>query len=784
MNLVRALPPHPTLIRSPRDRRVDLITNQYSFHILPPFKIYIYSLEFFPDVDLNNKSLMRRIVRDSRSTINLFLHKFIHCGMCFFSLNNLEMPPELSPDPALYDFCQNILTVNSIINEKEYGIRIQKAGTIDFKDFGTMNEATLMFFNLLLKEKLKSLGLIQLGNDRHLYDPNNTKTLQRYPVTVWPGYFASVNIARSGLQITLDCAFKLVREDNVLDVIQEISKKQNNNPREIIKNTLNGSLIVTSYGNQALYRIIDVLFEESPASTFPKGNDEISYTDYFCTRYQIDIKVRNQPLLLAKISKNAVPVKLIPELCKLAGADSLDSSPQFRKELALTTTLRPDQRKSKIQSIADRLEALPPDDWKIQYSRQPIITRGLMLEKPIIRLGEGTVRVNDNGSFKLTNKILRNAASIEKWMLFYPERDVEVAKSLTAGLREASHGCGILINNPLAIPITGKLTEENLVNSLFTNVKPNAQLIVTLIPRSFTKLYEKIKVLLTKERPIPSQVVLIETAKRDDYSIYSKILTQMATKIGSGQWSIAVPRNIPPLTMVVGIDVCHDTSLTKIGSVLGFSSSVDANFTKYYNRIAFHDGIQEISTVLAPIFRDALKEFYKYNKKQKPECIILYRDGVGISQYSQVVNIEIPQLVNSIRDFDRNWSPSIMAVIVNKRINQRFFLENNGVLSNPSPGVVIEDEVVVPHYNFYMISHSVTAGTVTPTHYNVIVNDSQVPCKALYELTYGLCHTYYNWQGAIRVPAPCMFAHKIAYLVGKYTKADFDTKLALTFFYL
>jgi len=34
-------------------------------------------------------------------------------------------------------------------------------------------------------------------------------------------------------------------------------------------------------------------------------------------------------------------------------------------------------------------------------------------------------------------------------------------------------------------------------------------------------------------------------------------------------------------------------------------------------------------------------------------------------------------------------------------------------------------------------------------------------------LTYKLTHLYYNWPGTVRVPAPCQYAHKLAFLVGE-----------------
>lgn len=60
--------------------------------------------------------------------------------------------------------------------------------------------------------------------------------------------------------------------------------------------------------------------------------------------------------------------------------------------------------------------------------------------------------------------------------------------------------------------------------------------------------------------------------------------------------------------------------------------------------------------------------------------------------------------------------------------------------------------------------------------------------QQLEKLTFDLCHYYFNWAGPIKVPAPCMYAHKIAELfngIGKNIEIkDFGSKIQESFHYL
>ena len=64
----------------------------------------------------------------------------------------------------------------------------------------------------------------------------------------------------------------------------------------------------------------------------------------------------------------------------------------------------------------------------------------------------------------------------------------------------------------------------------------------------------------------------------------------------------------------------------------------------------------------------------------------------------------------------------------------------------------MDDVVTLPErYDFFLISQSVRQGTVNPTSYNVIEDNSGLKPDHIQKLTYKLTHLYYNWSGTVRV---------------------------------
>ena len=72
----------------------------------------------------------------------------------------------------------------------------------------------------------------------------------------------------------------------------------------------------------------------------------------------------------------------------------------------------------------------------------------------------------------------------------------------------------------------------------------------------------------------------------------------------------------------------------------------------------------------------------------------------------------------------------------------------------------------------------------SPGSRNTDVGSADAPVLAVPRLTFKLCHLYWNWPGTIRVPAPCKYAHKLAFLAGQVLHQEPSTQLCDKLFFL
>lgn len=787
---LQSLPAHPTRLMLPGERKIDLISNNFRFTITPESTVFIYSLSIKPRVEELDRTIIRGLISTLRPSLLRSIGEFINCGTIVFAQKDFELLPECRYVPSHDETAQSRkrkgprMKLSCSYQSTEYKTVIKKVGVLcpDQPESGLGNQS-MQFLNVLVRSMLKELGLIQLGSFRNHYNESLQKSMDRQRLLILPGYFTSVNCYRDGLQLRVDLVHKVIRQDTVLEYIEELLKQQDGRSR--VEAELKDCVVMTIYGNRNLNRIKSILFDESPLSTFERGTKTMTYCDYFQERYHIAIADKRQPLLEVG-RNNKESIRLIPELCRMTGlSDNMTANRELMTSLSGITKKTPDERYREIVQLAQQLNALNTNEsWKIAINPNPINIQGVQLQAASIQVRGGTIPVSPNAKFVMQNQDILSSIRIDSWMVFYSQRDADVAELFVGKVQQCGNSFSIVISTPRMICVDsyGTKMEDMFVGAIMRETNPQLQIVVTILPQQYKLVYNVIKAKLTKDRPLPSQNVLSSTIRKNNLSVFSKIALQMAAKVGSELWHSVVPRSVPPNTMIIGIDICK-SQCKGDENVVGLCATLNNTFTKYWSQVTFQRNNQEMSTLLTPVLLNILRQYYKQNNKAKPTYIVLYRDGVKPSQYHNVIQVEIAKVINTLKTFDSNWNPKVTIVVVNKRVKARFFTKQQGVVHNLPPGVVVETAVVASHFNFYLTSHH-GDGTLTPTHYNVVFDDSGWTSDILENLTNCLCFDYYNWTGAIRVPAPCMYARRMSTLVAKHSKTDFHPNLSTHYFYL
>lgn len=210
-------------------------------------------------------------------------------------------------------------------------------------------------------------------------------------------------------------------------------------------------------------------------------------------------------------------------------------------------------------------------------------------------------------------------------------------------------------------------------------------------------------------------------------------------------------------------------------------ATLDKRMTRYFSAVNAHENGEELSNDLSDNICRSVQAYYSLNKSL-PVRIVIYRDGVGEGQVPQVLEREVGQIRKKLDQLYGAPDKYKMAfIIVTKRLNTRFFYNND----NPSPGTVVDDIITSPiKYDFFIVSQKVRQGTVTPTAYSVVFDNLGLDPDKVQRLTYKLTHMYYNCSNTVRVPAPCHYAHKLAFLVSKFIHRAPDTQLQNTLYFL
>ena len=775
-----------------------LISNFFTPSFNQGTSIHVYAIHFIPEVDNENRALRRDLFRSADEQITKLVGGHNISGINLFATRENR----------------EVMTLPCSSGTTDYTMRLQHTRTVSLA-VAQGQKDTHLVLNVVIKRALREMGLLQVTKLPKYYDPTGTKALPELGIEIWRGYTTELTLREGMPVINIDFSSKIIHTRSFMDELQDIrANSQGGDWISQAKSELEGRIVMVKYGNRRCYRVDEICLNKNPTQTFDKNGVPTTYIDYFNRQYQVRITDTRQPLIRSHIRRRLeeFDVYLIPELVTLTGLDDrMRADYKFMATIAETTRLEPQQRLNTSKRLADSFNDNPKvqkvfRDFSFNINRAPISVNSYNVSGENVYIGGNrTIPIGGDGNFQIRDNILE-PVDLRNWVIMATDRDQRNADQFAKALHHKLMEIGINVTDAEMLAYDTR-TFDSTVQKLTR--QGGLQIVVILLPKNKKRDYERIKLTTTTTAVVPTQVVMVPINEKRFNSIIEKVALQIQAKVGAQLWTVRPSAAFGKFLMVIGLDVFHDT-VNRRKSVLGFCATIHPNMSKYYSTIAMHESGQEIATAIGTLFIEAINAF-KQKAKRFPETVIFFRDGVAETQTDAVKELEVESVLRAcqqVRVEGAAYSPNLIYTVVVKKTSARFFAPAgsgrsggrgrggrggrggastaSGDVSNPPPGTLIVGQVVPEKGDFYLISHFANQGMSAPSLYRTVYasHPESFPLEELARLAYKLCHMYYNWSGAIKVPAPCMMAHKIAFLVGQCVHGAVDVGIRLSPFYL
>ncbi|XP_041792594.1 piwi-like protein 2 [Chelmon rostratus] len=735
--------------------------------------VYQYHVTFTPNVE--SMGMRFGMMKDHRSTTG---------EVVAFDGSVLYLPVKLNEEVVVKSLRRT--------DNEEIQIKIQMT-----KILQPNSDLCIPFYNVVLRRVMTVIGLKLVG--RNHYNPESAVILGKHRLQVWPGYSTCIKRTDGGLYLCVDVSHKVLRNDSVLNVMNVLYEQSNENFQDECTKELIGSIIITHYNN-CTYRIDAIEWNKSPKDTFTlMDGTKITFVEYYSKNYGIAIKELDQPLLMHRPKERSKPggkqvitgeILLVPELSFMTGIpEKMKKDSRAMKDLTRHINVSSEQHSHSINQLLKNISTNPESlkelsRWGLEISSQILTIKGRTLPAETICLQSSSFAIGADASWsrEIVRKASISSIPVNMWAIFYPQRCAEQVEQLVSTFNNVAGAIGMRLERPTFVQLRNDRT-ETYVKSIHSELtsRPKMQLVVCIMVGNRDDLYSAIKKLCCVKNPIPSQAINVQTISHQHKlrSVAQKILLQINSKLGGELWTVSVPLKH---LMVVGVDVHHDTSKAH-QSVMGFVASINSSLTRWYSRVTFQTPTEELISGYRVCFLAALQKYYEMNHNL-PEKIVVYRDGVSHGQLMMVEQYEIPQLLKSFENFP-TYEPKLVFIVVQKHISTTLYSCTANNIGTPSAGTVLDHTLTQKHWvDFYLIAHHSHQGCGLPTHYISLYNTANLTPDHLQRLTFKMCHLYWNWPGTIRVPAPCKYAHRLAYLSGQYLHSEPAIQLSDKLFFL
>ena len=763
-----------------------IYVNLFEIKLHKDIILYQYPFKFEPAIEPGDIWLMKKILKYCYDELKSIF------GECFIMGN------------SLYGFnkVEELKTVKTVIKGKkgrvEFKLEFDKyidSRIIKQADVQNDDKVVKLYLELLIKDILNANK--KLDYYKRLFvklDERRIIESEKYNLSInfFPGYTTSLVQTQAGKFLNVTLRNKIIQKETILDYLKKNDYKNPKKRKEITDNLID-QVFKPSYDKKS-YRIDDICFDRNPMtqSFYLDGEGTITLFNYYKHFKGITIEEKNQPLIVVKKTdkdKNPVNLYFIPSLCHFTGInENLSKDYNFMRQLADYTKLSPEERVRRTNQFLSLLKdtdkregQLSPKEKSEKYGIEIIPVndsfRAYQMKGTELIAGNNKIISHKDKVFPLVKKI-----SMKNWVCIYQKNNYDDAEFLDKTLNNSSKGYGLTISEPEWVEMPNHSKYEDWIAAAEDYMKPNNnyKFIVFLLDRN-DFIYSKLKQHSLCTNGYVSQVIKVKSLKKNAMSVCSKILLQINAKLRGVNYKIKIDKTIENRKlMVIGVDSSH---IRGKRTGVAMVATMDNNFTDFFNseEIIEETNKEQLQFKVSTFIEESISAFKKENNGDKPNNIVIYRQGVSLQQKNylknEIINIDKICKLNNILYY---------YVLVNTKVNYKFFAKSKGKEQyyNPDPGLLVIDGVTQKNFfEFYIQPQQVTGGSATPTCFHVAYGNMNFP-EFLPKFTYDLCHLYSNWQGPVRIPNVIKAAEKLAKMTAKYTFAELNPNLKLGQSYL
>ncbi|KAG0337299.1 Eukaryotic translation initiation factor 2C [Podila humilis] len=702
-----------------------------------------------------------------------------------------------------------------------YKFKIKKVATINLEELqqflrgkATMSNnclTAIMSLDMLIRHQP---AMLYATVGRSFFTPDGSQPLAG-PLEVWRGFYQSVRPAAGKMMVNVDVSATAFYQG--IPLIEMVMKILGLRSKDDLRRTspplawnkveryIKQLRVIATHrerssrgfkiaglsqkaANQEMFS-----YQQAPTDRDPSPKEvQVDVASYFKTAYN---RTLSYPMLpCVRVGKTAM---LPLEVCKVEQGQrypkKLDEAQTA--DMIKFTSQNPAVRANTIKNGLQVLnynenEYLLDAGMKISSEMSVIPSR--VLPPPMVQYNptsrEASFTPRD-GAWNLKDKKVFNGSHLGSWgvIVFATERDLSKV-ALQGFLRELivtcqDTGMNIVNKSPPIRYANPQGDVQAALKQIYVEtgnaVKSRPQLIVCFLPNTGTPLYAEIKRVTDTIIGVSSQCMQMKHARAPKKQYCANICLKINVKTGGTNARLA-ENNLSFIasrpTIIIGADVSHPSPGDRMRpSIAALVGSLDNRASRYTTSIRVQTARTEAIADLASMVVELLKSFYQ-TCGQKPDRMLIYRDGVSEGQFAEVLKNEVASLRAGCHRLEATYNPKITFVVVQKRHHTRFFpmspqaADRSG---NCQPGTCVDTVIVHPfEFDFYIQSHAGLLGTSRASHYHVLQDDNKFSPDDLQALTYNLCYLYARATRAVSMVPAVYYAHLVAARARFHAKGD------------